>query len=104
MFIAKRSITHFVEMRVMNGGLSEVGFVDPHDPTSAVPAISYCSHFICCNPPFVRHAFAVIYASQPTNSFSERVVTHTNRAAFVPPFLLNPTHPHVVSAPARLMQ
>ena len=53
MFIAKPSITHFVEMRVMNGGLSEVGFVDPHDPTSAVPAISYCSHFICCNHSFV---------------------------------------------------
>lgn len=54
---APEGINQEFEMRVMNGGMSEVGFVDPHDPT-------------------------VIYASQPANTFSERVISHTNRAAY----------------------
>jgi hypothetical protein len=44
------SITHSTEMRVINGGLSEVGFVDPHDPTGSLPAMPHLNHFIRCHP------------------------------------------------------
>lgn len=36
-------------MRVMSGGLTEVGFVDPHDPTGAEPLPYVCN--------FIRHSF-----------------------------------------------
>ena len=78
----------FTEMRVMNGGMSEVGFVDPHDPTGATQTSP-------SSLAFNRHVFAVIYASQPTNSFSERVVSHANRAACEA--LIIPTQSHATS-------